>query len=90
MLRKLGRMCVIGLPGRREIPIEWKTAAEKSLEVIFSYSSTPTSWNTCLSMLERGAIDVKSMISHKVALEDFKEVFAATGRGEVIKAIIEP
>ena len=90
MLRKLGRMCVIGLPGRREIPIEWKTAAEKSLEVIFSYSSTPTSWNTCLSMLERGAIDVKSMISHKVGLEDFKEVFAATGRGEVIKAIIEP
>lgn len=90
MLRKLGRMCVIGLPGKREIPIEWKTAGEKSLEIIFSYSSSPTSWNLCLSMLERGAIDVKSMISHKVGLDDFKGVAEATNRGEVIKAIIEP
>ena len=90
MLRKLGRMCVIGLPGKREIPIEWKTAAEKSLEVIFSYSSTPTSWNLCLSMLERGAINVKDMISHTTDLEGFKDVVEATKRGEVIKAIIEP
>lgn len=90
MLRKLGRMCVIGLPGKREIPIEWKTAAEKSLEVIFSYSSTPTSWNLCLSMLERGAIDVKSMISHKVGLDDFKGIIDATAKGDVIKAIVEP
>lgn len=90
MLRRLGRMCVIGLPGKREIPIEWKTAAEKSLEVIFSYSSTPTSWNLCLSMLERGAINVKDMISHKTDLEGFKDVVEATKKGEVIKAIIEP
>lgn len=90
MLRRLGRMCAIGLPGRREIPIEWKTAGEKSLDLIFSYSSSPTSWNLCLSMLERGAINVKSMISHKVHLDDFVDVVEATKRGEVIKAIIEP
>lgn len=90
MLRRLGRMSVIGLPGKREIPIEWKTAAEKSLEVIFSYSSTPTSWNLCLSMLERGAIDVKSMISHVVGLNDFESVIDATAKGEVIKAIVKP
>ncbi|MCR5666676.1 MAG: zinc-binding dehydrogenase [Eubacterium sp.] len=90
MLKRLGRMCVIGLPGQREIPIEWKTAGEKSLDIVFSYSSSPTSWNLCLSMLERGAIDVKSMISQKVGLEDFESVVEATKRGEVIKAIIEP
>ena len=90
MLRKLGRMCVIGLPGERELPVEWKTACEKSLDVIFSYSSSPASWNMCLSMLERGAIDVKSLISHRVGLDDFDAVAAATERGEVIKAIIVP
>ena len=90
MLRKLGRMCVIGLPKEREIPIEWKTAGEKSLDMIFSYSSSPTSWNLCLSMLERGAINVKDMITHRVGLDDFTKVVEATKRGEVIKAVILP
>lgn len=90
MLRRQGRLSVIGLPGKREIPIEWLTAAEKSLEVIFSYSSSPTSWNLCLSMLQRKAIDVKSLISHKAGLEDFRHIFEEAKNGNVIKAIIEP
>ena len=90
MLRRQGRMCVIGLPGKKEISVEWLTAAQKSLNVIFSYSSSPTSWNLCLSMLERGAIDVKSLISHKASLEDFEDIIEATKKGQVIKAIIEP
>lgn len=90
MLRRQGRMCVIGLPGKREIPVEWLTAAEKSLELVFSYSSSPTSWNLCLSMLERKAIDVKSLISHKTNLDDFKQIFEEAQKGHVIKALVEP
>ena len=87
ILRRQGRMSVIGLPGKREINVEWLTAAEKSLNIVFSYSSSPRSWNTCLSMLERGAVDVKSLISHKVGLEDYRRVFEAAKNGEVIKAM---
>lgn len=90
MLRRQGRLSVIGLPGKRELPIEWLTAVEKSLEIICSYSSSPTSWNMCLSMLERKAIDVKSLISHRANLEDFKQIFEEAQNGKVIKAIIEP
>ncbi|KZL89239.1 zinc-dependent alcohol dehydrogenase [Clostridium magnum] len=89
-LRRQGRMCVIGLPGRKEIGIEWLTAAQKSLELVFSYSSSPLSWNMCLSMLGRKAIDVKSLISHTASLEDFKTIFDETAKGNVIKAIIKP
>lgn len=90
MLRRQGRMCVIGLPGKREFPVEWMTAAEKSLELIFSYSSSPTSWNICLSMLERKAIDVKSLITHKENLYGFEKIIEETKNGNVIKALIEP
>lgn len=90
MLRRQGRFCVIGLPGRKEIPIEWLTAAQKSLEVIFSYSSSPTSWNLCLSMLERKAVKVAELVSHVASLDDFEQVFEAAAKGTVIKAIIEP
>lgn len=90
ILRRQGRMSVIGLPGKRELPIEWLTAAEKSLALIFSYSSSPTSWNTCLSMLERGAIDVKSLVTHTAPLEDFEKVFEESAQGKVIKAMLCP
>ena len=90
MLRRQGRMCVIGLSREREFPVEWMTAAEKSLELIFSYSSSPTSWNICLSMLERKAIDVKSLITHKENLYGFEKIIEETKKGNVIKALIEP
>ena len=90
MLRRQGRMCVIGLSRERVFPVEWMTAAEKSLELIFSYSSSPTSWNICLSMLERKAIDVKSLITHKENLYGFEKIIEETKKGNVIKALIEP
>lgn len=88
MLRRQGRMAVIGLPGKKEMNVEWLTATQKSLQVIFSYSSSPLSWNLCLSMLERKAIDVAQMITHRVRLEDFKEVFESSKQKDVIKAMI--
>ncbi len=90
MLRRQGRMCVIGLPRQREFLVEWMTAAEKSLELIFSYSSSPTSWNICLSMLERKAINVKSLITHRENLYGFEKIIEETKKGNVIKALIEP
>ena len=88
ILRRQGRMAVIGLPGRRSLNVEWLTAAEKSLNVVFSYSSSPTSWDLCLSMLERKAVDVDSLISHRVRIEEFRAVFEAARNGEVIKAVM--
>lgn len=90
ILRRQGRMCVLGLPGKREIGIEWLTAGEKSLNIVFSYSSSPMSWNTCISLLERKAVDVKSLISHSYSLEDFETVFEETAKGNVIKAVLLP
>ena len=88
LLRHQGRMAVIGLPGKSEMNVEWLLATQKSLDIIFSYSSSPTSWNTCLSMLEEKKIDVSSMITHRVKLEDYKTAFEASKKGDVIKAMI--
>lgn len=90
LLRKQGRMSVIGLPGQRELGIQWLTAAEKSLNIVFSYSSSPLSWNMCQSMLERGAIDVQSLISHRAKLDDYEKIFEETKKGNVIKAMLIP
>lgn len=90
LLRRQGRMCALGLPGKRESSIEWLTAAEKSLNVVFTYSSSPWSWNTAVSMLNRNVFDADSLISHKMPLENYREAFQEISDGKAIKAVLLP
>ncbi len=90
LLRRQGRLCVLGLPTKREITVEWLTAAEKSLEIITTYSSAPSAWNLVVSMLARGAIDAKSLISHLVPMAEYKEVFNEIAKGNAVKCVLLP
>lgn len=89
-LRKQGRMCVIGLPGVATTNVQWLLAAQRSLKLIFSYSSSPSSWNLCLSMLKRRAINVKSLISHRASLDEFLWILAEMKAGRAMKVILLP
>lgn len=90
LLRRQGRMCVLGMVPSRESAIEWLTAAEKSLNIVFNYSSSPWSWNMVTSMLARGAIDVKSLISHTALMNDFAGVFEEIANGNAVKCVLLP
>lgn len=90
ILRRQGRMCVLGLPSKSQCSVAWLTAAEKSLNLIFSYSSSPWSWNLATSMLNRGAIDAKSLITHKYPLCEYREMFEKIKQGDVVKGIFLP
>lgn len=90
VLRRQGRMCVLGLPTKEASNVRWLAAAEKSLQVIFNYSSSPWSWNLVTSMVGRGAVDVKSLITHRRDLRDFAEMFEEIRRGNVIKGVFLP
>jgi L-iditol 2-dehydrogenase len=90
LLRKHGRMCVIGIPGPEKIQINWKKAVLKAINVIFNFSSSSLSWDLVLSMLNRNVLDVKSLISHKEPLENWETVFKEIEKGNVIKAVLIP
>ncbi|KAA8679072.1 zinc-dependent alcohol dehydrogenase [Clostridium sp. HV4-5-A1G] len=90
VLRRQGKMCVIGLPTKSKNSICWRTAVEKSLNVVFNYSSAPWSWNIVTSMLNRGAIDAKSLISHSYSLSNYKEMFEEVKKGNVVKGVFLP
>ncbi|HHZ03066.1 MAG TPA: alcohol dehydrogenase catalytic domain-containing protein [Tissierellia bacterium] len=90
MLRKQGRMCVIGIPGPEKIQVEWKKAVIKALDLVCTFSSSPLSWNWVISMLDRKALDLNSLISHKEPLEKWEYVFEETAKGNVVKAVLLP
>ncbi|NYB72756.1 zinc-binding dehydrogenase [Sedimentibacter hydroxybenzoicus DSM 7310] len=90
MLRKQGRMCVIGIPGPEKIHIEWKKAVIKALNIVCTFSSSPLSWNWVISMLDRKALNLDSIISHKEPLERYEYIFEEISKGNVIKAVLLP
>ncbi|HUL00002.1 MAG TPA: zinc-binding dehydrogenase [Nitrospirota bacterium] len=90
MLRKQGRMCVIGIPGPEKTSISWKRAVMKALNMVCTFSSSPLSWKLVLMMLECGKLDIKSLISHTYPLEQWEEAFKEIERGNVIKAVLIP
>lgn len=90
ILRRQGRMCVLGLPSGPQSNIGWLTAAEKSLNLVFSYSSSPWSWNIAASMVARKAIDLRSLITHTYPLADFRVMFDKIKQGDVVKGVFLP
>lgn len=88
VLKKHGRLCTMGMPGEIEIGIPWKKAIFRDMDLIFSYSSSASSWNIVRSMLERGAINVKPLITHRESFSNYQIVLDDATKGNVIKAIL--
>ncbi len=90
LIRRHGRICVIGLPGKPSTNVNWSLAATKAISIIFSYSSSPYSWNIALSMLARKALIVEPIITHAYPLEDYEKMFEEIQQGNVVKGVFLP
>lgn len=90
ILRKQGRMCVIGLPGPESIEVEWKKAGFKALNIMFSYSSSSNSWETVISLLNRKAINLRNLINYRESLLNYQDIFDQTIKGNVVKGVLFP
>ena len=90
VVRRHGRLCVVGLPGKPKTNVKWLLAATKAISIIFSYSSSPYSWNIALSMLERGAFDADPIVTHVHAVDQYKTMFDEIEKGNVVKGVFIP
>lgn len=90
LLKKTGRLGVIGIPGPEKLQIDWKKAVTKALSVIFSYSTSPSSWEKALSIIKRGAIDVEPLITHRMPMRNWRNAFSEIEKGKAIKVLLYP
>ena len=90
LVRRLGRVGIIGQPPRDDISIPYREAMFRALTISFSYSSKFTSWERALSLFERGAIKPNDFITHVLPLEDWQQGFALLRSGDAIKVVLEP
>src|SRR5690606_4632421 len=89
MLRRRGRMCVLGVTGRSSIEVPWDTALTKAADLRFSMSSSYTSWDRALALIDSARVDVQPLIT-TFALSDWQAAFQAVEDRHVVKAVLVP
>lgn len=90
LLRKLGRVCVIGLTGGKQVELEWDKFAFKAATVVFNLSTYYTSWDKTIDLIASGRIEAEKLVTHKMKLEEWEQAVEAIESLEAIKVVLLP
>ena len=90
LVRKKGRICAIGLPGKQAVVFPYAAAAFKVIDVTFCLSTSYTSWNKAIHLVASGQMPAGKIVTHKRPLAEWESVFADIDRRVAIKAVLIP
>jgi L-iditol 2-dehydrogenase len=90
LVRKRGKICVIGLTGGKNVEVPWDKFAFKVCDVIFNLSTSYTSWDRAIALIANGLVPAEKLITHKAPLEEWDSLFTACERLEAIKGLLIP
>jgi len=90
LVRKMGKICVMGLTGNRNVEVPWDKFSFKVVDVIFNLSTSYTSWDRTIALIHKGLIPAEKLITHKLPLAQWEEAFAAVENLQGLKALLIP
>jgi L-iditol 2-dehydrogenase len=90
MVRRLGRISVIGMSGRDQISFPWDAAIWKMCTIVFNLSTGYTSWERAIGLIASKKIEVSRLITHRVPLAEWQEAILAIEKGDALKALLIP
>lgn len=72
VIRPFGRVVLIGFFGSKKPEIDWDVYSTRDITLIGALGS-PGIWDNIIELLESGKIETRSLISHRMKLEDFEK-----------------
>jgi L-iditol 2-dehydrogenase len=87
--RRRGSMLVLGVPDGPSVEVPWGVAMNRALDVVFSLSSSWSSWDAALALMAAGAVD-PAPLATVFPLERWEDAFAAFAGRTAVKALIDP
>ena len=90
MVRRLGRVCAMGVSGIPQVSIPYDRGIFKGLRYDFCFSSSWTSWETAIGLVAKGVLRVDKLITHKLPLERWEEAFKLLDSRQAAKVILIP
>jgi len=90
MVRKWGKICAIGLTGKRPVQLDWDAAMTKVITLYFNMSTAYASWDKTIGLIADGKINVDLLITHTLPLTEWERAFEAVESMEALKAVLVP
>ena len=90
LVKKKGKICVIGLTGGRTVELPWDRFAFKVVNVIFNLSTEYESWDRTISLIQSGKVPAEKLITHREPLENWEQVFDDIENLQALKGLIIP
>jgi len=90
MVRRLGRICAIGISGKDEVSIPYDRGIFKALRYDFCFSSSWTAWEKAIGLIAKGLLPAEKLITHKLPLEKWEEAFHLLEDLQAAKVILIP
>ncbi len=90
LVRKKGRICVIGLTGKDNISFPWDKAAFRVCDIIFNLSTSYTSWDRTIHLIASGRMPAGEVISHRMPLTDWQLAFKEIEAQRALKVLLLP
>ncbi len=88
-LRPGGRLVLVGIPADDRTAFSASTARRKGLTIKLSRRMKHT-YPRAIHLVESGAVDVRSLVTHRFPLAEFDRAFDVARRREGLKVIVEP
>jgi L-iditol 2-dehydrogenase len=89
VVRKRGKVSLMGLPGRR-VEADLEKIAYKELRVSGGIGQRRTAWERALRLMDSGLIDNEKLISHQLGLAQWQRGFEMMERQEGLKLLLRP
>ncbi len=88
LVKKQGTFIQLGLFGKR-VSFDFDRMLMKEVNYVNSFATTPSSWETALTLIEQEKVDLEALITHKFSIDEWKEAFRVSFQKEGIKTIIQ-
>ena len=77
----------IGISGKEAVAVPWDKAVFKVIDIMFNMSSSYTSWDRALSLINNTQMDLTDIITHKTTIENWENTFNDLQEEKGIKAL---
>ena len=88
-LRPLGHYVQVGHFGK-DLSIPWDLVAFKQLTISGSVGYTRDTWHQTLRILEQGQLNVREVVTHELALTDWRLGFDLSEQKKAVKVLLYP
>lgn len=89
LVKKKGRVIQMGVFPQEQMTIATDLILHKEIEYIGSRSQKPSSWEKSIALLAEGTVTPELIVTKICSLDDWEAAFAASIRGEGVKAVIQ-